>query len=199
MVENYILAVDPGDTNSAYCLCSPDLRPLAFEKCRNRLSDDEYSELKERTGADGLPQDIFFDAIDQAVTDNVPFNAQVVFVIEGIENFGMPAGKTLFDTAEYIGWLSRMIYEKYGKAPHKIYRHEEKMTICHSVKANDATIKRALVDRFALGASNYGKGTKKNPGFFYGFKADCWSAFAICCTYHDKYLIGDLHLEDLPF
>ena len=63
------------------------------------------------------------------------------------------------------------------------------MNICNSMKANDSTIKQALVDRFARGQKNYGKGTKSNPGFFYGFKSDIWSAFAVATTYHDMYLI----------
>ena len=59
-----------------------------------------------------------------------------------------------------------------------VTRKEEKLAICHSMKANDATIRQALVDRFAPGTPNHGKGNKKKPGFFYGFSADMWSAFA---------------------
>ena len=189
----YILAVDPGNVQSAFCLVSPDLRPLAFEKCRNRLTKQEQKEIVERTGCKDISRKIFFDAIKDAVHDIVPYGEVPVFVIEGIENFGMPAGRSLFDTAEYIGRLSQMIEETFGVEPFKVYRHEEKMTICHNPRANDATIKRALVDRFAPGASNYGKGTKKEPGFFHNFHADVWSSFAIAVTYHDKYLGGMLN------
>jgi hypothetical protein len=78
-----------------------------------------------------------------------------------------------------------------------VYRSEEKQVICHSPKANDATIRQALIDRFAYGVSNYGKGTKKEPGFFYGFRADVWSGFAICVTYKELHMT--LHVTDLPF
>lgn len=195
----YIVGIDPGSERSAFCLVSPDLRPLAFYKCRNRLTKQEQKELIESTGREDISREILFDAIKQAVEDFVPYGEVPTFVIEGIENFGMPAGRSLFDTAEYIGHLSTLIELKYDAEPEKIFRHEEKMTICHNPRANDATIKRALADRFAPGASNYGKGTKKEPGFFHGFSADCWSAFAQAVTYHDKYLSDDLHLEDLPF
>ena len=195
----YVVGIDPGNERSAFCLVSPDLRPLAFDKCRNRLTKQEQAELTEMTGLEDISREVFFDAIKEAVEDFVPYGEVPTFVIEGIENFGMPAGRSLFDTAEYIGRLSQMIEEKFDVEPFKVYRHEEKMTICHNPRANDATIKRALVDRFAPNTPNYGKGTKKNPGFFYGFSADCWSAFAQAVTYHDKYLSDDLHLEDLPF
>ena len=201
----YIVGIDPGNISSAYCLCSPGLRPLAFGKYVNRMSKQEHKELLERVGDEcgSISREIFFTAICDALLEHMVFfnagSGNVHFVIEGIENFGMPAGRSLFDTAEYIGRLSQMIEEKFDVEPFKVYRHEEKMTICHNPRANDATIKRALVDRFAPGQSNYGKGTKKSPGFFHDFHADVWSSFAIAVTYHDKYLSGDLHLADLPF
>ena len=49
---------------------------------------------------------------------------------------------------------------------------------------------RALVERYARGAPNYGKGTKGMPGFFYGFRADMWAAMAVATTYIDKYIRG---------
>lgn len=214
----YVVGIDPGNERSAFCLVSPDLRPLAFDKCRNRLTKQEQKELIESTGREDISREIFFDAMCDALLEHMVFfndgnDANVHFVIEGIENFGMPAGRSLFDTAEYIGRLSQMIEEKFDVEPFKVYRHEEKMTICHNPRANDATIKRALVDRFAPNTPNYGKGSKKQKGFFYGFSADCWSAFAQAVTYHDKYLVEgvpnketkredileEICADDLPF
>jgi hypothetical protein len=48
------------------------------------------------------------------------------------------------------------------------------------MKAKDSNIRQALIDRFG------DVGTKNNQGFFYGFKKDIWSAFAVGCTYLDK-------------
>lgn len=185
MTENtYILGIDPGNSESAYCLCSPELKPIEFGK---------------------LPNDAFTLKVVDLIKKSI-WNSEVrnyVVVIEDVESFGMPVGKTVFDTAKYIGYLKAK-FEDYRTNVRYIYRHEEKMTICHSAKANDATIKQALVDRFAPGVPNHGKGSKKEPEFFYGFKADCWSAFAICVAYHDMYLCNseetdNLHIDELPF
>ena len=62
---------------------------------------------------------------------------------------------------------------------------QEKLAICHSPRANDATIRQALIDRFAPGTPNKGKGTKKEPGWFYGFRADIWQAYAVGVTWAD--------------
>lgn len=157
-----IFAIDPGNRESGYVLADSSLKPIMFGKIDN-------AELL-------------------VVIANLPGNDKYKFVIEGIASYGMPVGAEVFETAEYIGYVSRFIEENHYVKPVKIFRKDEKITICHSMKATDATIKQALVDRFAAGMSNYGKGTKKNPGWFYGFKADVWSAYAIAVTYHDMYL-----------
>jgi len=183
--EKYILGIDPGNKQSAFCLCSPDLHPLEFGKYEN-------------TTLLAFNPDAFEGKISAALLNQNCDTDNTIVVIENIESFGMAVGRSVLDTCIYIGELRRH-FMTYGYKVEYVFRHEEKMTICHSVKANDATIKQALVDRFAPDTSNHGKGTKKEPGFFYGFKADCWSAFAICCTYHDKQVLKDLHLEELPF
>ena len=71
-----------------------------------------------------------------------------------------------------------------------IYRNEEKLCLCRSLKATDSNIAQALADRYAPGQPNRGKGTVKNPGFFHGFGKDIWAAMAVAVTYFDKYVRG---------
>lgn len=96
-------------------------------------------------------------------------------VIEMVACYGMAVGKEVFDTCVWIGrFYERTFY------PELMVRKEVKMNLCHSNKAKDGNVIQALKDRFG------DKGTIKNPGFFHGFKADCWQAFALGCTYIDK-------------
>ena len=104
--------------------------------------------------------------------------------IEMVASYGMAVGKEVFDTVFWIGrfWEAA---ERFASRS-LIYRREEKLALCGSAKANDANIRQALVDRFAYGVPNMGKGTKKEPGWFYGFRADIWQAYAIAVTWRDK-------------
>ena len=99
-------------------------------------------------------------------------------VIEMIASYGMPVGKEVFDTCVWIGRFVELARLQNIEVEY-IYRKDEKMNICHSMKAKDSNIRQALIDRFGV------VGTKKNPGWFYGFKADIWSAYAVGITYLD--------------
>ncbi len=52
-------------------------------------------------------------------------------------------------------------------------------------RGNDTTVMAYLAYRFAPGVQNHGKGTKKDPGFFYGVKGDAWAAVALGVAFID--------------
>ena len=79
-----------------------------------------------------------------------------LLVIEMIASYGMPVGKEVFDTCVWIGRFKELAIMR-NKEVEYIYRKDEKMNICHSMKAKDSNIRQALIDRFGE------VGTKKNP------------------------------------
>ncbi len=99
--------------------------------------------------------------------------------IEGIASYGMPVGASTFETCYFIGRLTLMC-ELLDMKHRIIYRKDVKMHFCNSMKAKDGNISQALRDRFGE------KGTKKNPGFFFGISSDMWSSTAIAIYGHDK-------------
>ena len=160
------MAVDPGNTESAYVLLDAEsLRPCEFEKIENRRLLQYIFDLRNR------------------ITQEEKI---VAFIIERVASYGLAVGRDVFETCEWIGRFTQCIYSNYGKEPEFIYRKEEKVYICGDLKAKDANIRRALIDRFAQRDLKNGKGTKKDPDWFYGFSADVWSAYAVAISWTDK-------------
>ena len=158
-MPDFIVAIDPGNVQSAFVITDAHLNPLRFGK-----ADNEF---------------MYITLCDCFVELNCqPENTAIV--IEWVKSYGMPVGESVFETCVWIGKLEER-FKAYGT--NRINRSQEKSIICHDSRANDATIRRALIDEFAPDVPNNGKGTKKQPGFFYGFKADIWQAFAIAYTF----------------
>lgn len=152
-----VLAIDPGPVESAYALIdSTDCEAIRFGKVDNH---DLRSELNV-----GLLSEANYGAIEM------------------VASYGMSVGAEVFDTCV---WIGRFI-EVSGCGLHQVYRREVKMHHCGQTKASDANIRQALVDRFAYGVGNYGKGTKAKPGWFHGFSADVWQAYALATLVADR-------------
>jgi len=77
-------------------------------------------------------------------------------IVEMVASYGMPVGESVFQTCVWIGRFVQLA-DELGKEYGFIYRKEEKMNICHTMKAKDSNIRQALIDRFGE------VGTKKNP------------------------------------
>lgn len=149
-----LLAIDPGPVESAYLIY--DTRtglPGEWKKAPN----DEVL--------------IFVERAARLLADR--------FAIEMVGHYGsgMPAGKTIFDTCV---WIGRFI-QQWGRAYRLVYRGEVKIHICGSMRADDATIKQALWDRYGPG-KELAVGLKATPGPLYGMNGDVRSALAVAIT-----------------
>lgn len=150
MTKGHLLAVDPGNVESAYTLIElPSLRPIEAAKVPNEAMRDVV----------GLYQDC----------------ADVY--IEMIASYGMAVGATVFETVLHIGRFVECcgglaVEGGNGKAT-LVYRRDVKLYLCGTSRATDSNVRQALVDRFG------DKGTKAAPGWFYGFRADIWASYAV--------------------
>ena len=151
-----VLAIDPGNKESGWCLMV-DYFPVAFGKGPNE-------ELL-------------------AIIDYMEDYHEVV--IEMVASYGMPVGETVFETCRWIGRFEQVARE-IGCKVSFVKRKEYVTELCGSSKAKDSNVTQYLVDRFAKDTPNKGKGTKKAPGWFYGFKADIWQSYAIGVYYTDQ-------------
>jgi hypothetical protein len=150
-----ILAIDPGSEQSAYVLLREDLSLSSFGKVKN-------GDMLE------IIQDRYYDYM----------------AIEMVASYGMAVGAEVFETVFWIGRFYEIARSTECKYIERIYRKDEKMNLCHSMKANDSNIRQSLIDRFGV------VGTKKAPGWFYGVSKDVWSAIAVGITYYDMHLKG---------
>lgn len=150
-----ILAIDPGNTESAYALVDHTTRrPLEFDKLDNWALIDRLYRIRDHHGIH-------------------------LVAIEMIASYGMPVGAEVFETCVWIGRFAHQLETHTNARVGLVKRQPVKVHHCHDSKAKDSNIAQALKDRFAYGVSNHGKGTKGAPGWFYGFKSDVWQAYAL--------------------
>lgn len=100
--------------------------------------------------------------------------------IEMIASYGMPVGAEVFETCV---WIGRFQQAWRGQDFARVFRQTVKLQICKSPKANDASIRQALLDRY--GGKDRAVGRKATPGPLYGVTADVWSALAVGITYQE--------------
>lgn len=157
-----ILAIDPGSEQSAYVLYEGGVII-------------EHDILKN----DSL--------ICKLVTCRV--DTELVFgkmAIEMVASYGMPVGKSVFETCV---WIGRFIQAAMESRSYKVYRSDVKMHLCNSMRAKDGNIRQALIDRYE--PTGGGKcpqiGTKSKPGPLYGVSTHLWAALAVAVTFDELY------------
>ena len=147
-----IMGIDPGPKESGVCV---------FDFAENKV---KYSGIWN----------------DSALLDSIEFleieHHVDTTVIERVSCMGMAVGEEVFETVFFTG----RIFELSTRNTTRIKRTDVKMNICNSMRAKDANINQALVDRFG------GKGTKENPGPLYGVSSHIWPALAVAVTCYDK-------------
>lgn len=101
------------------------------------------------------------------------------FVFEMVASYGMAVGRETFETVLWCGRFAdaaATLGRKYPHSPHtvrKVYRKDIKMHLCNSMRAKDANIRQALIDK--LGPV----GTKNKRGPCYGISGHLWAALAV--------------------
>ena len=147
------LAIDPGPEKSAWVLYNPESQEPIIN-----MGIEENEALI----------DFFYEYSDDERLDEV--------VIEMVASYGMAVGASVFETCVTIGRFVQL----FTRLPvNMMYRKDVKMHLCHSMRAKDANIRQAIIDR--LGPP----GTKKHPGKTFGVKADIWAALACAVTFAD--------------
>jgi hypothetical protein len=156
-----IIGIDPGNKETAMCVFD-GAKIVYCEKIDNKqffqYLSHEYA---------------------QSIIRNGGYESPSIY-IEDIQSMGMAVGQEVFDTAKMIGRIQQTLENgdiKYSM----VKRTEIKLHHCNTTRAKDTNIRQALIDRFG------DKGTKKEPGFFFGIAgSDQWSSCAIAIYGHDK-------------
>lgn len=153
-----ILAIDPGPTQSAWLVWDCQLEVITHPTNMGITPNPELLGLLR-----------MFRGLGDAV------------VIEQVASYGMPVGAEVFET---VYWSGRFAEASQPAPVHRLTRLKVKQAICHDSRANDATIRQALIDRFTE-PGQPAIGLKANPGPLYGIHHDVWQALAVAVAWAD--------------
>jgi len=145
MSNNIILGIDPGPKEHAFVWWD--------------WQEKRVVELQTRPS---------FEVLYSSTQRSLLANVQDI-ACEWIESYGMAVGQEVFRTVAGIGWLAGTI----GREVRMVPRKAVKMHLCNSMRAKDANIRQALIDRFGS------QGTKKSPGPLFGVSSHYWAALAV--------------------
>ena len=138
-----IFAIDPGPIESGWCLLNGT--DILCGKSRN----------------EAIPIHHLWGQIGSIVA------------IERVASFGMPVGAEVFETCFWSGRFYAKAEEFHVKDIYRPTRKDIVLHICNSPRANDATVRQALIDRWGA------PGKKSAPGPTFGISGDMWAALAV--------------------
>lgn len=112
----------------------------------------------------------------------LPFSSDLTVVVEQMANFGHAVGRTIFDTVFWAGRFVQQV-ESHGGRWDQMTRPRVKLSICRSVKATDADVRRALLLRFGEGPLE-------------GIATHQWAALALAVAWFDWQRLGVIVLKE---
>ncbi len=159
-----ILAIDPGTTESAYIFYQAG-KLIGFDKVCNEAM--------------------------LAIIANTRGGSTELMAIEMPACYGMAVGKSVFETCRWVGIFQQAFGLS---KTHLVYRksrnHENgvdsvAMCLCKNNRAKDSNVRQAILDRYPStgGGKTPQVGTKKQPGPLFGVSGDVWSALAVAITF----------------
>lgn len=115
--------------------------------------------------------------------DDMVFSDRAVLATEYMESsLGMAVGK---ETCQTIFWNGRFVQAWCPRPFALVTRYNVKKHLCGQVRATDANIRQALIDRFG-GSTERAIGKVKAQGPLFGIKSHEWAALAVAVTYYDQ-------------
>lgn len=154
-----LLAIDPGNTESAYVLYDTE-RALPIEW-------------------DKLPNARMLTMLNRSQT------WVELLAVEMVASYGMPVGAEVFETCVWIGrFVERWASTGWPEEPRRyrlVYRADVKLHLTHSRRSKDPNVRQALIDKFGPG-KELAIGKKASPGPLYKMAGDCWSALGVAVT-----------------
>jgi hypothetical protein len=107
-----------------------------------------------------------------------------------MQNYGMSAGRSIFDTATWAGRFIEAFCDGDDTLFTQLPRPEVKRIVCGKVRgAGDKDVREALMKRYG-GSKSTAVGVKAKPGPLYGIKKDIWAALAVGVAYRDTLNAG---------
>ena len=149
--SHLLLAIDPGPTESALLIYDTNRKvPVRWEKTPNTCCWPTWA-----------------------------WSADLL-AVEMVASYGMAVGRSVFETAFWAGRFCERWEHQTPQKTRIVYRGEVKMHLCQSMRAKDANVRQALIDRY--GGKETAIGRKAAPGPLHGLSGDGWAALAVAIT-----------------